>query len=133
MSERYFAKVASVRDGHTIVIAKGTDAGVKEGDLFLVVGLGDVILDPDTGETLEQLEVVRGKAKVIHAQTKVSTLQSSELTKSDDIREVKRVSSNTSAVLGIFGGSTVTESIKPGTSKLKEFDRVKTGDYVIKL
>ena len=100
MSDRYFAKVASVRDNYTVVINKGSDNGVKEGDRFLLVGVGEVITDPDTGEALEHLELVRGKATAIHVQNKVATLESCEYQKSSDTREIKKVTTKASALLG---------------------------------
>lgn len=134
MSDRYFSKVAVVRDSYTIVISKGSENGLKEGDKFLVVGLGDLIIDPDTGEELEQLEIVRGKAIVTHVQNKVATLESCEYSKSSDTREIKKVTTKATALLGMLGPQdTVTESIKPGESRLKPFDEVNKGDLVIKL
>lgn len=135
MTNRYFSKVASIPNGHTVVITKGADSGIKEGDEFLIVGLGDIIKDPDTGEILEQLELVRGKAKAIHVQQKVSTLESCDYTKETDVREIKKVSNNSSlSLISVFGGQdTVTESIKPGASVLKEFINVAIGDQVIKI
>ena len=134
MSDRYFAKVASVCDNYTVVINKGSDNGVKEGDRFLLVGVGEVITDPDTGEELEHLELVRGKATAIHVQNKVATLESCEYQKSSDTREIKKVTTKASALLGMLGPQdTVTESIKPGESRLKEFDDAAKGDFAIKL
>lgn len=132
MSSRYFSRVASTPDAYTVVIAKGSESGVQVGDVFLVVGLGDVIVDPDSGEQLEQLEIVRGRAKATHVQPRVSTLVSCEHIKTNDTREIKKVTTS-SAMVGIFGPQdTVTESIKPGTSVLKELHNAQIGDFVIK-
>ncbi|WP_340124443.1 hypothetical protein [Methylobacter svalbardensis] len=134
MSDRYFAKVAVVRDNYTVVINKGSESGVKEGDKFLLVGVGEVITDPDTGEELEHLELVRGKATATHVQNRVTTLESCEYKKSSDTREIKKVTTKATALLGMLGPQdTVTESIKPGESRLMEFDGATKGDFVIKL
>ncbi|MGX8884024.1 hypothetical protein ACWWD9_12520 [Methylovorus sp. SPW-M1] len=134
MSDRYFSKVASVRDSYTIIISKGSEHGVKSGDKFLIVGLGEVIKDPDSGEDIEQLEIVRGKAIAKHVQNKVTTLESCEYYKSSDVREIKKVTTKTSGALSIFGPQdSVTESIKPGESMLQKFEGVKVGDFAIKL
>lgn len=139
MTDRYTGKVVSVRDRFTVVTNMGSENGIVIGDKFLIVGLGEVIIDPDTQEELEQLEIVRGKAVVTHVQPKISTLQSCEYEKSSDIREIKKVTSRGSvAVVRLFGGgpednTTVTESIKPGEERLKELTRVQAGDRIIKL
>ncbi|WP_127652669.1 hypothetical protein [Pseudomonas koreensis] len=132
MSSRYFSRVASTPDSYTVVIAKGSEHGVEVGDVFLVVGLGDVIVDPDSGEQLEQLEIVRGRAKVTHVQLRVSTLVSCEYIKTNDTREIKKVTTS-SPMVTIFGPQdTVTESITPGTSVLKELHGAQIGDFVIR-
>lgn len=82
MSERYFGKVVHISDKFSVVINAGAEKDVKVGMKFLVVGLGDVIRDPDSGEELEQLEIVRGRAEVVHVQPKLSTLKSIEVDRS---------------------------------------------------
>lgn len=135
MSDRYFGMVANVIDKYTIVANRGSNQGVSIGNKFLIVTVGEAITDPDTGEELEKLEIVRGKVSVTHIQEKISTLESYEYDKSPDTKEIKKVSSNgRSAFASIIGGQdTVTESIKPGQSYLKELEDVKVGDYLIKI
>lgn len=132
MSVRYVGKVSQVRDEFTVVINMGSEKGVVEGDKFLIIGLGEEIVDPDTQEALEQLEIVRGKASVINVQNKISTLKSYEYEKSSDVKEITKVTGGY-GMNGILGQNTVTESIKPGTSYLKELEGVQVGDCVIKL
>ena len=120
MSERYFAKVVSVQDSTTAVINAGEARGVKVGDRFLLVGLGEIIVDPDTNEELERLEVVRGKARVTHVQSKIATLQAFEYVRTGDVKEIKKVTSRASGFASLIGPQdTVTESIKPGAGKAK--------------
>lgn len=135
MDERYFGKVVSLIDKFTIVMNKGANDGVKADDKFLVITLGDVITDPDTGEELEKLEIVRGKVKVIHPQEKISTLRSCEYEKSKDQKEIKKVTSRGGTGISmLFGGQdTVTESITPGEETLKELNSAQIGDLLIKL
>ncbi|NKB83077.1 hypothetical protein [Brucella grignonensis] len=80
MSDEYgkTPKVVTVLDEYKIVINRGLDHGIKPGDLFLVFSLGEKISDPDTGEDLGVLEIVRGRAKADHVQEKFSTLISNE-------------------------------------------------------
>jgi hypothetical protein len=132
MSARYIGKVVKVSDEFTVVINIGSEKGVVEGDKFLIVGLGEVIIDPDTQEELEQLEIIRGKASVTHVQNKISTLKSYEYEKSSDVKEITKVTGGY-AMSAILGQNTVTESIKPGASYLKTLEDVQIGDCVIKL
>ncbi|WP_157377806.1 hypothetical protein [Burkholderia ubonensis] len=133
MSERYFAKVVGVVNSTTAVINAGDISGVKLGDRFLLVGLGDVIVDPDTGEELERLEIVRGKVQVIHVQTKIATVQSSELVRTGDVKEIKKITSRGSALANFLGPQdTVTESITPGQERLKDLTGLVIGDFAIR-
>jgi curli biogenesis system outer membrane secretion channel CsgG len=57
-------KIARIGEG-TIYLNVGSEAGVKEGDEFSVVRMGEPIKDPDTGEVLGQNETKIGRLKVI--------------------------------------------------------------------
>lgn len=134
MSERYFGKVAHIADKYSVVINAGAERDVKVGMKFLVVGLGDLIRDPDTGADLEQLEIVRGRAEVVHVQAKLSTLKSIEVDRQPDMREIKKVTSRNTGLAALIGPQdVVTESITPSEPVLLEFRGVKVGDLVIKL
>lgn len=135
MNSRYFAKVVTVKDEYSIVFNKGTSSGVKAGDKFLVVGLGEIIVDPDTNEELEQLEIVRGKVEVVHPQEKISTAHSCEYEKDSDKKEIRRVSSSGGfGIASLVGGQdTVTETIKPGEKRLKKLNDAQASDLLIKL
>jgi len=133
--DRYFAKVVHVPDTFSVVINAGAEQDVEVGMQFLVVGLGDVILDPDTGEEIEQLEIVKGRAQVEHVQAKLSTLKSIEYTRPADTKEIKKVTSRGAAGLATLFGSqdTITESITPSQPVLRGLNSVQIGDLVIKI
>lgn len=134
MSERYFGKVVHISDKFSAVINAGAEQDVKVGMKFLIVGLGDLIRDPDTGEELERLEIVRGRAEVVHVQTKLSTLKSIEVDRQPDTREIKKVTSRSTGIAALIGPQdVVTESITPSEPVLLELKEVKVGDLVIKL
>lgn len=134
MSERYFGKVVHISDKFSVVINAGAEKDVKVGMKFLVVGLGDVIRDPDSGEELEQLEIVRGRAEVVHVQPKLSTLNSIEVDRQPDTREIKKVTSRSTGIAALIGPQdVVTESITPSEPVLLELRGAKVGDLVIKL
>lgn len=133
MTERYYGKVVAVRDEYTVVINKGFDQGVEIGQKYLVVGLGEMIIDPDTKEELGQLEIVRGRVIVTHVQQNIATAESYEYDKSADVKEIKKVSSK--GAIAIWGGlqDTITESIKPGEKYLKTLNKTEIGDQIIKI
>lgn len=132
MSERYFAKVLRVESPTTVVINAGSSNGVEVDSAYLIVGLGDMIKDPDSGEEIEQLEVVRGRAKAVHVQERIATLESTEYEKSPDEREIKKVTAGGGRIASLMGPQeTTTESIKPGPQRQKPFKGVQEGDLVI--
>jgi len=142
MTDRYFAKVVSVVDPFTIVINAGSDRVVKLGDVFMVVGIGPMIEDPDTRKEIERLEIVRGRARVSHLQPKMATLTSMEVEHLPDVREVKKVKGHTGRrapglLATIYGPDlaedSITETITPGADKRKALVNVTIGDVVIKM
>lgn len=142
MNDRYYAKVVHVKDRFNVVINAGSVRGLKVGAKFLIVGLGETIVDPDTNEEIERLEIVRGKTEVVHVQEKMATLSSIEYELTQDVKEITKVknvatpSSRTLSSLAFFGSTpeeTITESIKPGTRRLRELNGVQVGDYAIAL
>lgn len=136
MSDRYFGKVVATTDKFTIVINKGSEHGIKEGDKFLVVCLGQSIIDPDTQEELERLEIVRGKVSIFHVQAKISTARSCEVEKDRDMKEITKVTSRggMAALASLMGPQdTITESIKSGDERLKALNGAQIGDLLLKL
>lgn len=132
MAERYFGRVVGMPDKYTVVINKGDDNEVEIGQKFLVVGQGNIIIDPETNEELERLELVRGRVSIEHIQQKISTLKSCEYEKAKDLKEIKKVTSQGGVT--VFGRqNTVTESITPGKRSLKKLNDARVGDYIIKL
>ena len=108
-------------DGLRLVINKGIEDKVYTGQTYLVFELGEELFDPDTTESLGELEIVKGKGKVIHVQDRISTIETIE-------REKRIYKSTPSAMVRAFtplGGSSesTTEEI------LKPFLNPKVGDY----
>ncbi|WP_150913865.1 hypothetical protein [Marinobacter halotolerans] len=71
-------RIAQIIDDHRIVLNKGREHGVRIGQRFLILAIGDEIFDPETHESLGQVEVVKGRGEVTHVQEKMSTLQTTE-------------------------------------------------------
>lgn len=78
------AKVASIIDNYRVVINKGEVDGIRIGQRFLILAIGDEIVDPDTKESLGRIEIIKGKAKVTHIQERMATLETT------DTHEIKR-------------------------------------------
>jgi hypothetical protein len=134
MSDRYFGKVVAVNNEYQVVINKGSAHGVQDGQRFIIVGLGDVLVDPDTGEELEKLEIVRGRAIVVHVQSTIATLKSCDFQKNEDVREIKKIKASRALSLALLGeGETITESIKPGDKYLMPLEDAAIGDMAIRL
>lgn len=71
------AKVAKVIDQYKLVINKGKIHGIRESQRMLVYCIDEEeIKDPDTGESLGYLELVKGTGKIIFVQEKYSILES---------------------------------------------------------
>ena len=55
-----------------VTINRGEGGGLAAGDLFNVYALGEVLVDPDTKESLGREEVKVGKVKITQVGTKTS-------------------------------------------------------------
>jgi hypothetical protein len=139
MPDKYVAKVLKVVDSQTVVINKGSNGDIAVGNEFIIIGLGETIVDPETNEELERLEIVKGKAKAIHVQEKISTLKSSRYGKRPDKKEITKVTTRkgvdpfgTGALFGTSAPETVTESVTPGESFLLNLQDVQVGDLVVR-
>jgi len=69
-------KVAKVIDEYTLVLTVGSQDGIRPGQRFLIYSIGAEVTDPDSGESLGALEVIRGTAKATHVQEKICTVTS---------------------------------------------------------
>ncbi|TCT95618.1 hypothetical protein [Pseudomonas sp. LP_4_YM] len=131
MSSRFDGKVVSIVDETTVVINLGSDHGVKPGQTFLILGLGEMITDPDSGESLGHLELVRGRAEAKHVQPRMTTLVSVETKRDPDVKEIKR-SAQSGFELSFFRpNSSTVESVKVGAERIKPLAGPKVGDYVM--
>lgn len=123
MSDGKIAVVVKVIDEFKIAINRGVKDGIREGQRFLVYGLLDEIADPETGEPLGRLEVVRGKGEVIHVQDRLATLRCIEK------RRIPKITRKIHDPFRITMSSHV-EEIEPETWKDMPFEDPKIGDAV---
>src|SRR5438034_8816032 len=66
-------KIAQILSPTRFVLAAGMEQGVREGMEFIIYELSDPIFDPDTKDSLGELELHKGRVKVIHVQEKLAT------------------------------------------------------------
>jgi hypothetical protein len=96
-------RVILVKD-NVITANRGSNFGIKAGDVYNVIRTGAAISDPDTGKTIGKQEAVVGKATVLTVQKEVCTL----------------------SLTGLKGDVRLGDILKPAVDpyeKLKEMDR----------
>ena len=97
------------------------------------------MFDPDTKESLGQLETVKGTVEPLHIQEKLTTLQSNEFEiVKGEVKEIITSNTNsksTSLGLALMGfnsadGNKTSEIITPAKKEKKRLNNVKIGDLV---
>jgi hypothetical protein len=83
--------VARIFSPRHVALSAGAKDGVKEGMVFVIYSLGDTIFDPRTGESLGELEIVKGRVKVIDVQDKVSQATTLSRTASEMVNPFEKV------------------------------------------
>ena len=124
--EKNLAKVANVLDSFRFIINRGAVHDVELGDKYLIFYFGENIVDPDTKEDLGALEIVRGRAEVVHVQDRIATLESiEERTIPGKIRKISR---GPSVRLHPFIGGSREEVIEEGTRTRRTAIDAEIGD-----
>ena len=113
------ATVVKVIDDYKLVMNRGEQNGIREGQRMMVYRIDDEeILDPHTGESLGFLELVRGTGRIIFVQDKISIIET------DQKKTYRKRIENTPFALSSYK-SEVVES-----DELKPFDNAQVGDLV---
>lgn len=113
------ATVAKVIDNYKLVMNRGEQNGIREGQRMMVYHISNEdIKDPNTGESLGFLELVRGTGRVIFVQDKISIIET------DQKKTYRKRIENTPLGLSSYK-SEVVES-----DELKPFDNAQVGDLV---
>ena len=74
-------KVAKILNEFQLILNVGSRQGVAKGMAFVVYEEGEEIQDPETGQSLGKLEIVKGEVEVSHVQETLCLAQSKELPK----------------------------------------------------
>lgn len=125
-------KVAAIKGEDAVVINKGYKDGVEENMRFIIYENGEEIFDPDTQESLGNLEYIKGKVKVRYPGEKISVAEP---------YETNIIPGTSTAFASIFAAATgnlpkyerVKLSIDETTPKLHDGPnslKVKIGDLV---
>lgn len=134
MSDAYegMARVLHVTDEYTVTINKGKADEVEVGDKFLIFDLGPELKDPDTDESLGRLEIVRGRAKVIHLQERISTLRTIETESIPGTKKIvrrQRGGRGLLALQGLYGDGPEVEEIEENPTEADIELNAEKGDY----
>ena len=82
------ATVVYVIDAYSVAINRGSVHNVEMGQRFIIYAVSsDEIIDPETGEGLGYLEIVRGTGRVVHLQERMATIESEEQTQNKTLRK----------------------------------------------
>jgi hypothetical protein len=113
------ATVAKVIDNYKLAMNRGEQNGIREGQRMMVYHISNEdIKDPNTGESLGFLELVKGTGRVIFVQDKISIIET------DQKKTYRKRIENPSLGLRSYK-SEVVES-----DELKPFDNAQVGDLV---
>lgn len=116
-------KVVAINTPYQVVLNVGSDDGISTNYKFLIFGLGKMVTDLDTGEPLEQLEIPRGKGRVIHLQNKICTIESTDTTETPTT--IRRINKLTSRFAMMFPDTETTEIRRDK----QPFNEVQIGDF----
>jgi hypothetical protein len=127
------ARVLHVTDEYTVTINKGIVDEIEVGDKFLIFALGPELTDPDSHESLGRLEIVRGRAKVVHLQERICTLRTIETEAIPGIKKIVRRQRGGGvgilALQGLMGSGPEIEEIEENPTQVDVELCAKEGDY----
>ncbi len=120
-------KVVKIIDSYSIVINVGSDKDFKLGDELEIFEKGEVVIDPDTGESLGTLDYIKARVKITTILPKMSICK--------DIRQVN----NMAKALANFSTFNIKEAQTLNVDSLdisggfENVDKkIKIGDFVRK-
>lgn len=118
------AKVAATMGDMRVVINRGSKDGVNVGKRFVIYGVGSEIKDPETGESLGEVELIRGTGKVVHVQDLMATVESDRF----EPGERSVVTINPNARIDVFSMFGPRQEVTYSPPRAIPFDDPKVGD-----
>ncbi|WP_025651578.1 MULTISPECIES: hypothetical protein [unclassified Psychrobacter] len=95
-----------------LVINRGSIDGVEVGDTFLVYYIDpEELIDPETQESLGNLEVIRGTGVATHVQEKMTTIKSNRY-ENNSGKIIRRNSSPFAGISALIGSETIEQPAK---------------------
>jgi len=118
-------KVVKVVDDITVVVNAGSDDGIAPHQKFTLYCLGsEDLVDPDTGENLGRLEVVKGVVAPTHIQDKIATLKSDIWRNPEGAKTIVRKS----PIFAVIGST--EEVVERGNKTRTPLDDPQVGDLL---
>ena len=96
-------KVAKIVSPTELILAAGAEDGVVEGMEFIVYSLSDPVTDPETGEELGRIEIVKARLLAAHVQDQITVAR----TRSKTVKRVINPMAELMAAIAtpnLFGG-----------------------------
>ena len=124
-------KIARIIDPTRLVLAAGTEDGITEGMEFVIYTLSDPIVDPENGQDLGRIELVKGRVVADHVQDRITIAR----TKSKEVERVIDPFAGFAAGAALFRQirykELVTDQLNvEGAVALQEDPIVRVGDAV---
>ena len=128
MSRPFPAVVVEKRNSFELVINRGSVDGVELGDTFIIYYIEpEELIDPETNESLGNLEVIRGTGVATNVQEKMATIKSNRY-ESTSGQITRRNINPFGGISALIGGETIEQPMK----NLMPFDEAKIEDKVKK-
>lgn len=74
-------RIVKKLDEYKVVVNIGYIDGLKKDMRFIIYEEGEEITDPETGESLGRLEIVKAKIKPLHVQERITIMESANYKK----------------------------------------------------
>ena len=98
-----YGKVLRIFDDTSLLVNIGSREGLKRGNIVVVIEKGGEITDPESGESLGELELIKAELVAVDVQEKISIL---------------KVEPEISQQVNLpLSAQMVRDSVKPGTDK----------------
>ncbi|MBE9263622.1 hypothetical protein IQ224_16125 [Microcystis sp. LEGE 00066] len=117
------AQIVNILDPYRLVMNRGERNRIKVGRRVLIYGISEEeIIDPNTGESLGYLEIVKGTGRVINVQDNMATIES------DKKQTFRRKLDNSNPFYLLASPREKAEIIE--FDEPKPFENPKIGDWV---